>query len=111
MPEVLSIGLGGGSRVRTGTNGQVTVGPDSVAHRLTTEAMVFGGSVMTSTDIVVAAQLANVGDVEKVKDISDKDVLARVEGCWQDKVYYTLGGQSFAKNPVRGPCSHSLGLC
>lgn len=34
----------------------------------------------------------------KIKEVSDKDVLARVEGCWQDKIYYTLGSQSFAKN-------------
>ncbi|PVI07022.1 oxysterol-binding protein-like protein [Periconia macrospinosa] len=34
----------------------------------------------------------------KIKDVPDKDVLARVEGCWQDKVYYTFGSQPFAKN-------------
>ncbi|KAH7110082.1 oxysterol-binding protein-like protein [Dendryphion nanum] len=33
----------------------------------------------------------------KIKDVSDKDVLARIEGCWQDKVYYTLGNQPFNK--------------
>jgi hypothetical protein len=35
--------------------------------------------------------------------VSDKDVLARIEGCWQQKVYYTLGSQPFAKTPVRIP--------
>ncbi|KIV84992.1 hypothetical protein PV11_00733 [Exophiala sideris] len=68
MPEVLSIGLGGGSRVRQQDN-KVSVGPDSVAHRLTTDAMVFGGSVMTSTDIVVASGSANVGQSEHVRGI------------------------------------------
>jgi N-methylhydantoinase A/oxoprolinase/acetone carboxylase beta subunit len=34
MPDVLSIGLGGGSRVRLAENGQVTVGPDSVGHQV-----------------------------------------------------------------------------
>ncbi|KAF2641239.1 hypothetical protein P280DRAFT_517447 [Massarina eburnea CBS 473.64] len=33
----------------------------------------------------------------KIKEVSDKDILGRVEGCWQDKVYYTLGNQPFAK--------------
>jgi hypothetical protein len=37
----------------------------------------------------------------KIKEVSDKDILGRVEGNWQDKVYYTLGSQPFAKNPVR----------
>jgi hypothetical protein len=32
MPDVHSIGLGGGSRVRVLDNGHVTVGPDSVGH-------------------------------------------------------------------------------
>lgn len=32
MPDVKSIGLGGGSRVRVATDGRVTVGPDSVGH-------------------------------------------------------------------------------
>ncbi|KAK7193046.1 oxysterol binding protein [Paraphaeosphaeria sporulosa] len=37
----------------------------------------------------------------KVKDVSDKDVLVRIEGCWQQKVYYTLGSQPFAKTPEK----------
>lgn len=71
MPEVLSIGLGGGSRVRQAADDRVSVGPDSVAHRLTTDAMVFGGSVMTATDIVVASKSASIGDPTKVGAISD----------------------------------------
>ncbi|KAL1601834.1 hypothetical protein SLS60_006749 [Paraconiothyrium brasiliense] len=39
----------------------------------------------------------------KVKDVSDRDVLGRIEGSWQQKVYYTLGSQPFAKTPV---CSY-----
>ncbi|OAL35225.1 hypothetical protein AYO20_05479 [Fonsecaea nubica] len=73
MPEVLSIGLGGGSRVRQSEDGgKVTVGPDSVAHRLTTDAMVFGGNVMTATDIVVASKAASIGDYENVKGIPEQ---------------------------------------
>lgn len=66
MPELHSIGLGGGSRVRVTETGRVTVGPDSVGHGLTSEAMVFGGSTMTATDIMVAAKYADVGDQERV---------------------------------------------
>ena len=36
----------------------------------------------------------------KTRDVPDKDVLGRVEGVWTDKVYYTLGKEPFAKNPV-----------
>lgn len=38
--------------------------------------------------------------VTKIKDVSEKDVLARIEGNWQDKVYYTLGSKPFAKVAV-----------
>lgn len=34
MPDVHSIGLGGGSRVRIAENGRVSVGPDSVGHHV-----------------------------------------------------------------------------
>lgn len=28
----------------------------------------------------------------RLKDVAEKDVLARVEGSWHDQVYYTLAG-------------------
>jgi hypothetical protein len=33
----------------------------------------------------------------RIKDVPDKEVLARIEGSWQDKVYYTLGNKPFNK--------------
>jgi N-methylhydantoinase A/oxoprolinase/acetone carboxylase beta subunit len=59
MPDVLSIGIGGGSRVRD--DGR-RVGPDSVGYRLTSDALVFGGSTLTATDVAVAAGRADIGD-------------------------------------------------
>jgi N-methylhydantoinase A/oxoprolinase/acetone carboxylase beta subunit len=69
MPEVLSIGLGGGSRICVDSDGVVTVGPDSVGHYLTSEALVFGGEVITSTDIVVAAGKGSIGEVKYASSI------------------------------------------
>ena len=65
MPDVASIGLGGGSIVKARSDGVVeSIGPESVGHRLTNEALCFGGSVFTATDIAVAAGLApGVGTV------------------------------------------------
>lgn len=60
MPDVHSIGIGGGSVVST--DGEVTVGPESVGFRITDEALVFGGNTLTSTDLAVAAGMAEVGD-------------------------------------------------
>lgn len=63
MPDVVSIGLGGGSLV--GPDGS-TVGPQSVGYRLSSEALVFGGSTLTASDIAVAAGRARFGDPSRV---------------------------------------------
>jgi hypothetical protein len=65
MPDVISIGLGGGSIVREDKG--VQIGPDSVGYRLIQDALVFGGRTLTATDIVVAAGLAEVGDPQRVR--------------------------------------------
>ncbi|KDN67715.1 putative hydantoinase [Colletotrichum sublineola] len=75
MPEVVSIGLGGGSKVEaTSEFGQVTVGPASVGHFLTEQSRVFGGSTLTATDIVVASGKAQLGDPSLIKDIPSSTV-------------------------------------
>jgi N-methylhydantoinase A/oxoprolinase/acetone carboxylase beta subunit len=63
MPDVLAIGLGGGSLVR---DEGLRIGPDSVGYELTKRALVFGGSELTTTDIVVAAGLEDIGDRSRV---------------------------------------------
>ncbi|MCI9486754.1 MAG: hydantoinase/oxoprolinase family protein [Lachnospiraceae bacterium] len=69
MPDVISIGLGGGSIVRGHGDGSVTVGPDSVGYEITKKALVFGGDVMTATDIAVRLGMADLGDPALVADI------------------------------------------
>jgi N-methylhydantoinase A/oxoprolinase/acetone carboxylase beta subunit len=64
MPDVLSIGLGGGSRVKLGgdANEQSEIGPESVGFRLHEKALIFGGDVLTASDIAVARGSARFGD-------------------------------------------------
>ena len=69
MPDVISIGLGGGSIVREKEDGTVTVGPDSVGYEITKKAMVFGGDVMTATDIAVRLGMVDLGDPALVREI------------------------------------------
>ena len=69
MPDVISIGLGGGSIVRRSADGKVTVGPDSVGYEITQKAMVFGGEIMTATDIAVRLGMVELGDISRVADI------------------------------------------
>lgn len=71
MPEVLSIGLGGGSRVKVDAKtNKISVGPGSVAHRLTQDSMVFGGNTMTATDIVASDGSTGIGDAKLAATIS-----------------------------------------
>lgn len=79
MPDVLSIGLGGGSIVREKTDGTVTVGPDSVGYRITEEAKVFGGDTVTATDIAVKLGMADLGDKALVSDLDEAFALKAMD--------------------------------
>jgi N-methylhydantoinase A/oxoprolinase/acetone carboxylase beta subunit len=70
MPDLFSIGLGGGSIVKAGGTQAVQVGPRSVGYRLTEEALVFGGTTLTATDAAVAAGIVEIGDVKKAASVS-----------------------------------------
>ena len=70
MPDVHSFGLGGGSIVTA--HGALTIGPRSVGSELHRQARVFGGQVLTATDIAVAVGLAEVGDRALVADLDAK---------------------------------------
>ena len=76
MPDVLAFGLGGGSVVREdGTR----IGPDSVGFELTEKALVFGGEVLTATDIVVAAGAADIGERKRVDGLKAALVQSGIE--------------------------------
>jgi N-methylhydantoinase A/oxoprolinase/acetone carboxylase beta subunit len=59
MPDILALGIGGGSLVDAGS---AEVGPRSVGYRLTEAGIVFGGDTLTATDVVVADQGLSIGD-------------------------------------------------
>ncbi|MEM8981435.1 MAG: hydantoinase/oxoprolinase family protein [Pseudomonadota bacterium] len=75
MPDILALGLGGGSVVSADG---VEIGPQSVGHRLLDEAMVFGGDTLTASDVVVAAGAATIGDPTRVQSLS-VDVIATAQ--------------------------------
>jgi hypothetical protein len=76
MPEVVSIGLGGGSKVCFDSQSEaVTIGPPSVGHHIQQEAKVFCGETLTASDIVVALGKARLGDPTLVKDVLSPKLL------------------------------------
>ena len=79
MPDILAIGLGGGSVVHDDGDRGVRIGPRSVGHRLVSEGRVFGGDTLTATDIVVAAGAADVGNRDNVVSLDPRVVAQGIE--------------------------------
>ncbi|WP_327104016.1 hydantoinase/oxoprolinase family protein [Nonomuraea glycinis] len=75
-----SDGYGGSGRQggadRQASRDGLAVGPQSVGYQLTEQALVFGGSVLTATDLAVAAGLADIGDPALVRHL-DPDLVRR----------------------------------
>lgn len=84
-PDIKSIGLGGGSIIRKGD--KITVGPDSVGYKLTKEARVFGGSVLTTTDCMVLADATlDIGNRSLVQGSMSDDELAECKKIVKKKL-------------------------
>lgn len=73
MPDILSIGLGGGSHVRE-IGDRCKVGPQSVGFRLAQESLLFGGAILTASDIAVRAGQAHFGDKASVANLRQETV-------------------------------------
>lgn len=88
MPDLVSIGLGGGSIVRP-AGGSLSVGPESVGYRVTSEALVTGGRTLTLSDVSVAAgRLVGFGDASLVADLDPAVVKAALE--WVDAQFVQM---------------------
>jgi N-methylhydantoinase A/oxoprolinase/acetone carboxylase beta subunit len=88
MPDVLSIALGGGTRVR-GSAKDIRLGPDSVGFEITKRALIFGGKDLTTTDVAVRAGHAIIGDASRVKSLDNElitAVLDRIHGAIEDAI-------------------------
>ena len=79
MPDILAIGLGGGTRIHLDPAlyqadqldpASLKVGPDSVGYRITSEAHLFGGATLTTSDIAVATGKASFGDPSRIPALS-----------------------------------------
>ncbi|MCY3584065.1 MAG: hydantoinase/oxoprolinase family protein [Acidimicrobiaceae bacterium] len=101
MPDVLSLGLGGGSLVRSanGAAAGVTVGPDSVGYELTERALVFGGVELTATDVATAAGMAEIGDASTV-DALDETLVGDAVDRMQDMLSTAVEQMKTSADPV-----------
>ncbi len=96
MPDVLSIGIGGGSHVDATS---AEVGPHSVGYKLTSEALVFGGSQVTATDLAVAAGRADVGDASLVAHL-DRALVNRALDRVADRIAEAVDRMRTSAEPI-----------
>ncbi|HEY7907420.1 MAG TPA: hydantoinase/oxoprolinase family protein [Thermomicrobiales bacterium] len=83
MPDLVSIGLGGGSIV---AEGGASVGPQSVGRDIHSQSRVFGGSVTTATDVAVALGRATLGESPALADDLARRAGAEIDAMLADLV-------------------------
>ncbi len=88
MPDLISMGLGGGTVVRHDA-GELRIGPDSVGYAVATEAICVGGEVLTLSDVSLAAgRMTGFGDAALVRGIDAR--LVRDAITWVDEQISTM---------------------
>lgn len=87
MPQVESIGIGGGSIVRRDSDsGVVTIGPDSVGYAIKKKALIFGGNTTTATDIAVASGTQIAGSDPRALGSLDGDIIPQAQQIIQKQL-------------------------
>ncbi|MCY4146809.1 MAG: hydantoinase/oxoprolinase family protein [Chloroflexi bacterium] len=126
MPDTYSIGLGGGSVISPhprslpqkggGTSttknspsllvgegaggwGQIKVGPQSVGYELTSKALVFGGDILTATDVIVAGGWEAIGAAGAVSGL-DADLVAAVRARIMEMIAIAVDRMKTSATPV-----------
>ena len=126
MPDTYSIGLGGGSLISPhpkslphkegGTSiapdtpsllvgegaggwGDIKVGPQSVGYELTEKALVFGGDILTATDVIVAGGSEGIGDASAVADL-DASLVTTVQGRIMEMIAIAVDRMKTSATPV-----------
>lgn len=118
MPDILAIGLGGGTRVHLQpelyavdaiSDGDFRIGPDSVGFRITEQGLLFGGQTLTTSDVAVATGRAAFGDAGLLPDLGPavlatiwsriqtllEDGVDRMKTTRGDAIILAVGGGNF----------------
>ncbi len=71
MPDVVAVGIGGGTIVRF-SDGKCALGPDSVGYRLKEKAFAFGGDTLTLSDFFLANKTLKIEGAESASSLQKK---------------------------------------
>lgn len=95
MPDVVAVGIGGGTIVRF-SNGQCTLGPDSVGYQLKEKAIAFEGNIFTLSDLFLAEEKLNIEnalppkklqqEIEKQLQLPYDKIVTEVSSCIQIEI-------------------------
>ncbi|ASN04398.1 hydantoinase/oxoprolinase family protein [Virgibacillus necropolis] len=99
MPDIMSVGLGGGTIIQLDEDNTFQIGPGSVGYRLTEEALIFGGNTLTTTDIVVALGKADLGDASRVSHL-DTDLLEKIYAKMVNRLEEALDKMKTSAEPI-----------
>jgi len=96
MPDTYSIGLGGGSLIESDP---LKVGPRSVGYELTEKALVFGGDILTATDVIVAGGSEDIGDASAVSHL-DASLVSAVQERIMEMITIAVDRMKTSATPV-----------
>ncbi len=77
MPDVVAVGIGGGTIVRF-KNDECVLGPDSVGYKLLEKGLAFGGDTLTLSDIMLSS-----GEVEIPNTVSQHELQQKIASYTQ----------------------------
>ena len=82
-----------------GPRGGVKVGPQSVGYELTEKALVFGGDILTATDVIVAGGSESIGDSSAVSGL-DSGFVAAAQARIMDMIAIAVDRMKTSATPV-----------
>ncbi|MDE2635718.1 MAG: hydantoinase/oxoprolinase family protein [Chloroflexota bacterium] len=94
-PDTPSLLVGEGA----GGWGDIKVGPRSVGYELTEKALVFGGDVLTATDVIVAGGSEEIGDASAVADL-DASLVTAVQGRIMEMIAIAVDRMKTSATPA-----------
>ena len=97
MPDTYSIGLGGGSLIQSDP---IKVGPRSVGYELTEKALVFGGDVLTATDVIVAGGSEDIGEQRRREQAWMRSLVTAVQARIMEMIAIAVDRMKTSATPV-----------
>lgn len=98
MPDMISIGLGGGTIIKQ-TDADLQVGPQSVGYKLTQQALIFGGDILTLSDIAAKLGLG-FNDKQNMVEHIETDLANKIMDKIKTMLEQNIDQMKTSQDPV-----------